>query len=289
MRSGIPKRDPERTYAESYLDYKNDIFVFIEDTDECTKKIMLELIQRAINENIKVDRLHSMGGRVKVLEAFESKNTERIEIYIIDGDLFMLFENREFTKGLVILDRYCIENYLLDMNALHELLYQEAFNISDKDKLLQEFNYIEWFAEQNTLLIKLFKIYAIEKYNDLGIETVSFPINSLRNRKGKGILCSCNEELINKRIENLKNLIIEKIGIDKFISDETLIKNKINNRNADIIVSAKDYILSLIFARIKKFANNTSAKEETLKFRLAQMINIELFKENFKLHLEVSS
>lgn len=287
MRSGIPKRNPERTYAESYLDYKNDIFIFIEDTDECTKKIMLELIQRAINENIKVDRLHSCGNRKKVLEDFNKRNLDREEIYIIDGDLNMLFENQEFKKGLVVLDKYCIENYLLDIEAIHKLLYEEAYNVSDKEKLEKDFDYINWFNEQNKLLVNLFKIYAIEKYNDLGIETVSFPINALRSKKGKGILCSCNEELINERIEKLKTLIIDEIGQKKFDEDDAFILEKINNKNADIIVSAKDYILPLIFDRLKKFANNSSAKNETLKFRIAKMINIESFKENLEPHLKV--
>lgn len=234
MRSNIPTRTSERIYAESYLDYKNDMFIFIEDIDENSRKIMLELIQRAIDKNIKIDRLHSCGNRKKVIEKFNERNSTRKELYIIDGDLNMLFENQEFQKGLVILNKYCIE-----------------------------------------------------KYNDLGIETVSFSINLLRNRIGKGILCSCSEELINKRIEDLKKLIIEKIGNNKFINDESFIENKINNRNSDIIVSAKDYILPLIFDRLKKFAKNTSSKNETLKFRLARMINIESFKENLEPHLKI--
>ena len=287
MRSNIPTRTSERIYAESYLDYKNDMFIFIEDIDENSRKIMLELIQRAIDKNIKIDRLHSCGNRKKVIEKFNERNSTRKELYIIDGDLNMLFENQEFQKGLVILNKYCIENYLLDIGSIHKLLYEEAYNINEQEKLEEDFNYINWFNEQNKLLINLFKIYAIEKYNDLGIETVSFSINLLRNRIGKGILCSCSEELINKRIENLKKLIIEKIGNDKFINDESFIENKINNRNSDIIVSAKDYILPLIFDRLKKFAKNTSSKNETLKFRLARMINIESFKENLEPHLKI--
>ncbi len=287
MRSNIPTRTSERIYAESYLDYKNDMFIFIEDIDENSRKIMLELIQRAIDKNIKIDRLHSCGNRKKVIEKFNERNSTRKELYIIDGDLNMLFENQEFQKGLVILNKYCIENYLLDIDSIHKLLYEEAYNINEQEKLEEDFNYINWFNEQNKLLINLFKIYAIEKYNDLGIETVSFSINLLRNRIGKGILCSCSEELINKRIEDLKKLIIEKIGNDKFINDESFIENKINNRNSDIIVSAKGYILPLIFDRLKKFAKNTSSKNETLKFRLARMINIESFKENLEPHLKI--
>lgn len=206
MRSNIPTRTSERIYAESYLDYKNDMFIFIEDIDENSRKIMLELIQRAIDKNIKIDRLHSCGNRKKVIEKFNERNSTRKELYIIDGDLNMLFENQEFQKGLVILNKYCIENYLLDIDSIHKLLYEEAYNINEQEKLEEDFNYINWFNEQNKLLINLFKIYAIEKYNDLGIETVSFSINLLRNRIGKGILCSCSEELINKRIEIFKEI-----------------------------------------------------------------------------------
>jgi hypothetical protein len=199
----------------------------------------------------------------------------------------MLFENHNFQKGLVVFDRYCIENYLLDVNALNELLYQEALTINDKEKLIQNFDYLKWFEKQNVLLVKLFKMYAIEKFNNLGIETVSFSINLLREKEGKNILCSCDETLINKRIKDLENAIIDKVGNEKFISDETFIENQINNRNADILVSAKDYILPLIFDRLKKYANNKLIHNESLKFRLAQMINIEPFKENLKKHLEV--
>ena len=46
MRSNIPTRTSERIYSESYLDYKNDMFIFIEDIDENSRKIMLELLDK---------------------------------------------------------------------------------------------------------------------------------------------------------------------------------------------------------------------------------------------------
>ena len=128
MRSNIPTRTSERIYAESYLDYKNDMFIFIEDIDENSRKIMLELIQRAIDKNIKIDRLHSCGNRKKVIEKFNERNSTRKELYIIDGDLNMLFENQEFQKGLVILNKYCIENYLLDIDSIHSLIHDIFFH-----------------------------------------------------------------------------------------------------------------------------------------------------------------
>lgn len=289
MRSRIPTRDAERIYAESYLDYKNDIFIFIEDKKESTRKIMLELIQRSISPTIKIDRLHSLGGRKKVIEAFENRNAERNEIYIIDGDLYLLFEARSLRKGLVVLDRYCVENYLLDKNTIENLLYEEAFNEDDKEELLNNFDFINWFSSQNLLLIKLFKIYAIEKMNNLNIETVGYSINSLRQRtRSNQLLCKCDEELINKRIEELKKSIINSIGNIVYINNEDYIEKQTSGKSSEIIVSAKDYILPLVFDRFKKYAGNTSAKRETLEFRMAKICNIQPFKENLYPHIRAN-
>lgn len=208
MRSAVPIRSAERVYAESYLDYKSDIFIFIEDKNEVTRKIILELIQRAISSEIKIDKVHSLGGREKVLDAFENKNDDRTEIYIIDGDLHMQYENRAFEKGLVILDRYCIENYLLDKKALLELLYEEAKSCNFEE-LSTTFDYDKWYEEQTPLFKELFLEYAIEKKNSLGLQTVKYPVNKLRSRDAKNkLLCTLDLELVHQRIENLKSDIL---------------------------------------------------------------------------------
>jgi len=288
MRGGVPTRSSERIYAESYLDYRNNIFIFIEDNNENTRKIMLELIQRSISSDIPIDRLHSLGGRDKVIESFENKNDERNEIYIVDGDLNLCFENITFIKGLVVLNRYAIENYLLDGNAIFELLYEEATLKNDKDKLYDEFGYEDWFSEQNILLIELFKIYAIEKKNELGLETIHFSVSKLRCRDNNNILCKLDNTLIQDRIKSLVTLIKDRIGEEQFLEDKEYINNKTYNKNSEELASAKDYILPLIFDRFKKVSGNTNFKYDSIKYRLSKICNIEPFKENLVPHIEAN-
>jgi hypothetical protein len=285
MRSAVPIRSAERVYAESYLDYKSDIFIFIEDKNEVTRKIILELIQRAISSEIKIDKVHSLGGREKVLDAFENKNDDRTEIYIIDGDLHMQYENRAFEKGLVILDRYCIENYLLDKKALLELLYEEAKSCNFEE-LSTTFDYDKWYEEQTPLFKELFLEYAIEKKNSLGLQTVKYPVNKLRSRDAKNkLLCTLDLELVHQRIENLKSDILELISEITYSQDKSLIEQKTEQTETYKFVSAKDYILPLVFERLKKVANNTKADVDNLKYRLSKICEVDAFKANLVPHL----
>jgi len=287
VRDSIPARTPKSKYAKSYLyhDY-NDIDFFIEDTDKNTIKILLELIQRSLSKSIKVSQLFPLGGRDKVKDKYINRDDQRKQIFIIDGDLYLLFENTTFQKGLVSLEKYCIENYLLDENAIHELLYQECSSYNNKDLMIKDFSYNKWFKKQDKLLSKLFLEYAIEKKNKLGLTTIKYNVARLQKKKGSKLLCELDNILINKRIKNLKKEIKTFLNIVTYSNDRLDISSKlINNQlNSTIYVSSKDYIFPLIFRRIKKFAN-TNINDSNFLFRLSQLCSVTDFKATLIRHV----
>jgi len=285
MSIDIPTRTTRSKYAKSYL-FENNIYFFIEDTDKNTIKIILELIQRTISPKIKVNRLYPLGGRSAVLEKFEQKSRSRKEIYIIDGDLYLLFSQNIFQKGLVILKRYCIENYLLDPHAIHELLYEECSNTNNKEQIIKLFSFGSWFKKQDKLLSTLFIEYAVEKKNQLGIQTVKYSVEQLQKRNGNVIECELCQDLVKKRINILQKEIKQYITTNQYRQDKKNIMSSFFPKQLNSIkfVSAKDYIFPLIFRRIKKFSNS-NVNDSNFKFRLSKMCNIKEFQQELNSHL----
>lgn len=285
MTISIPQRSMKSKYAKSYL-FLNDVYIFIEDTDKNTIKILLELIQRSISHDITIDRLHPLGGREAVLEKFQQRNTKRKEIYIIDGDLYLLFDTPNIQKGLIVLERYCIENYLLDFDAIQNLVYEECSNCMDKKQMIKEFSLTKWFKSQDKLLSKLFVEYAVEKKHRLGIQTVKYKVEQLQKRDGKQLKCELCKILVNQRAQSLRKEVKQKISNPIYLQDKKNISNNFepNQFNSIKYVSAKDYIFPLIFKKIKKFANS-NVNDSNFKYRISTKCNTDKFETILKLHL----
>jgi hypothetical protein len=154
MNNEIPVRSGRARYAESYLyDDYNDIDFFIEDTDLTTKKVILKLLQRAFSEEIKISQIFPLGGRENVLSQYEQRDTQRKQIYIIDGDLYLFFENEPYRQGLVVFNKYCIENYLFNEDAIYEILYDECYSECNYDSMCQSFQFATWWKLQKKIFI----------------------------------------------------------------------------------------------------------------------------------------
>jgi len=283
MDNDIPVRNGLVRYAESYLyDDFNDVDFFIEDNDENIKKVMLKLLQRAFSSEIKITQIFPLGGRDNVITQYQNRDLARKQIYIIDGDLNLLFENEENQNGLVILDRYCIENYLFDKNAVHELLYDECCKESDFGRMCNLFNLDNWWESQLKLLYRIFIEYAIEKKNQTGLTTIKYSVHRLLETNK----CTLDKVLFTKRIKNLRIEIKKKISREQYNTSRCDIIRNISLKQLPInnYISGKDYILPMLFVKIKKYSNSNLA-DINFKYRLAKTCDTTELKELIQRHL----
>ena len=257
-----------------YQEY-NDIDIYIEDTEKVIKKIYTEILTKALKTKYKVSNVFPLGGRNEVLLQCrnDQENGERDRIYIIDGDLHLITEKNDFNlKRLFILDKYCIENYLINENSIIEFLYEED-ETKNRESLLIEFNINDWIIK-NQLLIDLFIVYALSKKYIPAEQTVSYKINKLISSNSGYI----DETKVQTRIKNIKNMIIKDIGESTFNEEFKQIKLRYQYYNLLDIVSGKDYLLPLIIFKMKQI---TSFKHENckLKFRLAKHSDVKYFEK----------
>lgn len=258
--------------SKFYEDF-NDIDVFIEDTAQGYTKIFSILLTRCLSKNINLDKVFPLGGRKNVIEAalksLETKN-DRSTIYIVDGDLYLLCgENDELPKNVIRLNKYCIENYLLDRDAITQVFFEET-----ADKTLLQINdeiSLDRWVENNVLALKkIFMWFAVSHKLQSGIPTVSTGYSKICNQgnvsseKADAICAEIHTKLL------LKN-------------DEEKIKRTYNevskNINSDLCfvkhyVSAKDFLLPLFFIKAKA-VTGSKAPNLNLKIRLASLCNTD--------------
>lgn len=262
-----------------FFKYKNDVDVFIEDSndEEFYKSLLSKLL-----DGKRINKIISCNCKTNLIAACENDQTDRKRkrIYLTDGDLDLILDsNRKDLKYLHVLDRYCVENFLIEENGIIETLHDCI--ILEKEQISKQLGLDNWLKSISHSLIELFLHYSISHENSLGLPTVSFSIGKLcKQVKGVTVL---DIDKVNDRVKGFRNKIIAEIGEEKYNSSIYELREKWPS-NVDTlikVVSGKDYILPLIAFRFKKLKGKETynLKWESLRMRLAKTCELNSLTE----------
>lgn len=267
-------RSPAAKFAISkfYEDF-NDIDIFIEDTAHGYTKIFSILLTRCLSKNISLDRVFPLGGRDKVIEAAKKslieKNT-RSSAYIVDGDLHLLCgELVELPQNVICLKKYCIENYLFDIEAMAQVFFEETAESSFKE-IYNAICFDEWIRHNQYYLKKLFVWFAVSHKLKSGIKTTS---------RGHSSICeqgNVSPDKVNLICTDIEERLIENFDTETVMATRELIYNSIDESLCFVshYVSAKDFLLPLFFIKAKLITGSKSSNLN-LKIRLANLCSID--------------
>jgi len=250
----------------------NDIDIYVEDTSKGSKKLYSILLSRALSGKCRVSTVFPLGSKNTVIEECQKDNDHgRLKIYIVDGDLELLLNsNQSDLPRLYVLKRYCIENYLIDENAILELLHEEDLERT-QDELSELFDYQAWLEGNELALFSLFVLYAIAKHYNLELASVSYPVNRLVS-SNVGIIDSEKLQERKKSVSDHMEKILGKNTVDQDIQ-------AINDRVKDsgyprlAYVSGKDYAMPLLLMRMRGMIK-FRAENAVLNQRLAMKCNV---------------
>ena len=108
-----------------FFSYRNDIDIYTEDK-EADKEFYKTLFKNLFGDELIINDITPLGCKVNVLNAFDNQNKTdgRKKYFIVDGDLELINDNnRKNEKNLIVLDSYCIENYLINEQGIIDFLY----------------------------------------------------------------------------------------------------------------------------------------------------------------------
>lgn len=278
----IIRKEESKSARSVLLEDFNDIDVYVEDTAVESKKIYKEILNRIFKNQYSIDDVIPIGSCSKVIAEWvkHKKHADRRpKVFIIDGDFIHFNKNlcniipEEFKddyQGLFVLPRYCIENYLIDEDALIEIIHDEDA-VDERQDIKQKIDFEGWVQANETLLKDLFVVYSICLENNVPEKTISYKVTNFVNTTDGCV----NNILVKDRIDHLKEQISLK-------NSALNVDDEINKRDADVCgqdnvllryVTGKNYLFPLVKQRItSKYSLNVS--QISLKIRLAKKCNL---------------
>lgn len=274
----LPERNEAAKFATSvFFEDFNDIDVYVEDTANGYEKIFSILLARLLAPKLTVTKVFGLGERNKVIEAATLYPDQRRKaVFLIDGDLYLLCgEQIQLPPNIISLDRYCIENFLLDEDSLLDIMDDE-----DPTKGIEElrniFKFNEWRGNSAALFRKLFIIYGVAHSLKSGEPTTSRKMNEIvQNNLG-----DIDVGKIDALCLLIKNNLSLKFGIDVVEDEIRRITLALDEKECFVCkyVSAKSYILPILFLRMRSLTK-LSSNNLTIKMRLAKRCTLEPLKK----------
>ncbi|WP_338522112.1 DUF4435 domain-containing protein [Burkholderia gladioli] len=270
------ERNTSALYAKSvFYEEVNDIDVYVEDTAEGYSKIYATLLSRLLG--LTITSSFPLGDRSKVIaRCRENKmvGSKRKSIFLVDGDLFLICGEREvLPDDLVVLDRYCVENLLIDESAFLEIMDDE--DARDRETLSADFAYEAWRADTLPKLRRLFITYAMSFY--LGGES------RLVSRKLKDFIKNDRGEMSDEKVEAARQEIIDSLlmihDMDKINETYLQLESKVDDSVCFIkkYVSAKNYTLPMLIMRARSTVH-VPFRNYAVKVKLAKSCDLSELK-----------
>lgn len=250
----IPTRSVEARSAISVLFQDiNEIDIYTEDTAKGYEKLFTNLFSRVFEGKYKVGKVFPLGGRGPVIEQYNKDNSSRKPyLYVVDGDLNLLAgDTIQNTEGLYRLPFYCIENIFCDIDSIIEIINQEE-PVLKTHQLKSKFDYRTWEHQHKDKLFELFIEYAIARELKPDLQTVHHGCHRLladkKLSKHKGCV---SDDLINGRIDEVKNAVICATSLEQYNAIKQDILDNFNNSSFDKfdVISGKDYLFPLLRMR----------------------------------------
>lgn len=146
-----------------FKEYRNTIDIYTEDEKkdkEFYKKIFSKLLD---GTSVVISDVTPLGTRCDVIKSCrENTDTQRNKLYVVDGDIFLQFGEKEMHSNLYVLDAYCIENFTISEASLVEATYLSSGGSYDKEKIRSLLNYENAVASIMKPLLDLFFVYSIQ-------------------------------------------------------------------------------------------------------------------------------
>ena len=228
--------------ASIFTAYRNDIDIYTEDEDKDRafyKRLFLRLLE---GTGIRVNDVHPLGSSDEVINACNADtDTTRKKLYIVDGDIYLMYNPKQAIDNLYILDAYCMENLVIDeeavcntlCNFIGEYELEEVKNLfqydsvisSHKDKLIELFHHLALHDKY----CGYFELKSIGRYynnNEFNPSLVDTDISSIK----QSILT--NGEVTSEVLESE----LDRMKTDFPYTSETFMR----------IISGKDYLITRV-------------------------------------------
>ena len=130
LEESLPIKNDNYLLAEDvfYIQF-NQIAFYIEDTDQ--ENFYFNILKKLFPQ-IEIGKIFPLNGKDNVIKECKKNIGQKNKIFLVDKDFDDLLDKKIESENLFYLDKYSIENYLLEENSIIEYI------ISEKPKLKRD-------------------------------------------------------------------------------------------------------------------------------------------------------
>lgn len=228
-------------YSALYAPF-NEKSIFIED--EAGRLVHERIIKKIIGDG-RVTRIFPLNGRDNVLAEWRKNRNDRRNIYVIDGDLGILYGTRLRSGNLYTLDAYCIENYLFNREVVSQVMEDYLKDHRSVDQCVDEaFSAVLGDADA---FLNLYILYAVCHFRSCNETTV----------KEGGLRFLENYKVSRKRLRgrqrHLLGVIWARIGRERYLEEKRQIRALLKEASDPIsFISGKSCLFPLLHKILEK-------------------------------------
>ena len=263
-----------RRLTSTFLAYRNEIDIYTED-EEKDKEFYKVLFKRLVNEEVMINDITPLGDRDTVIRrCFNEPENGRKKIFIVDGDIQVVNGKKvsQYHKNLFILDAYCIENFLIDLNSITNFIYLNCA-VKSREEIVSAIDHNNWLNVYMGKFIELFVHFAIADF--FGLKFTLFNANKYHNKTSSGYVFA--ESIVSKDVEAIKKHILTSVNEEDYMLKYVELTNKwvYCIESFLTIVSGKDYLIPILQIKAQEFKKSKAlASLEEVKMSLAHFCDL---------------
>lgn len=272
MHNDLPSRSADGLAAlDLFYSNFNDLNFFVEDTEQ---ENLYETILTKLFSNYKITRIFPLGGKTAVLKHAadpQNKASAGKNIYILDKDFDDFLGKISNTQNVYYLERYCIENYLIEEAAICELVV-EHHPRKKRPEISSTLNIPKTFEDIISELRNLFLLFYCSQLFELGIKNCSSKAEEfgLRNK-----LWQLDDAKVSSYWDSIIDAAKNK-GLDPILADPENDPRLVSflAATAHARICGK-FMLAMIFHYVKSKYNLGSITFESFAYRLAKNSSLD--------------
>ncbi len=269
----FPAKSLAYLYAESVFHTQfNDVDFYVEDKDQ--QSLYYSILSRLFSD-INIDRIFPLGGKPAVIDHARNNRSGRKAVYILDKDFDDLLGATVNLPTVFYLDRYCIENYVLEPLAISRFVVAERPRLTER-RVQSEFDAADFIRLSiSSLRVLFFNFFMVQKHN-LALDNCALPVARFTFRNRHWEIDARKVQEYNDRVA--KAARTARIDLSKeqkmYAAEFELRRRLVVGRN----ISGK-YLLALLLRRISRLFSVPGTSLDSATFRLAEYCELSALRD----------
>lgn len=267
LEESIPKKDTNYRLAEDIFFVQfNEVSFYIEDEDQ---ENFFFCIFKKLFPNIRIEKIFPLNGKDNVLIESTKNIGDKKKVFIVDKDFDDILNKINTNENLFYLDRYSIENHLIEKDALIEYIIGEKPKLK-REVVNEQFNLDLTIQNINIKLNELIHLHLVVQNKCPRLRNISLSYERFFDfNDGNFVLKHSQLNAYKIDIQNELKRIDRRLTLNSQFRKVKRIVNINNNQLCVIHVPGK-YLVKMIKQVIESVFGLVSRHFESFCYRIAE-------------------